>query len=109
MQYSKASGGIFIDCGIHDIDIARWLLKIPSHGKQVRCVYATGQNVRHPELSEFGDADNAFGVVTFMNGSILSFHLSRTLTHGHDCFAEIFGTEGKLVVNGVCRLDSHGV
>ncbi|WWC61263.1 uncharacterized protein I303_103844 [Kwoniella dejecticola CBS 10117] len=28
VSYAKASGGIFMDCGIHDIDMARWLLGI---------------------------------------------------------------------------------
>jgi myo-inositol 2-dehydrogenase/D-chiro-inositol 1-dehydrogenase len=89
--------------GIHDIDISRWLLSVhetPTPNRQVHRVFATGQNTRHPELKERGDCDNAIGTVEYTNGKILTFHLSRTSMHGHDCFAEIFGEEGKIAVNG---------
>jgi len=121
VAYSKASGGIFIDCGIHDIDLARWLLdtanpaNLSNPRKEVTRVFASGLNVRHPELAASGDCDNGLAVVEFENGTQCTFHLSRTALHGHDCFTEIFGTEGKFVVNGnpsMNRLeirDSHGV
>lgn len=89
--------------GIHDIDIGRWLLDVadtPNPAKQVHRVFAMGQNTRHPELAERGDADNAIGTVEFTNGKILTFHLSRTSMHGHDCFAEVFAENGKIVING---------
>lgn len=101
VAYSKASGGIFIDCGIHDIDMARWLLSTPGSDCAVKRVFATGQNVRHPELEKDGDADNALAIIDFRGGQRVTFHLSRTAIHGHDCHAEIFGTEGKMIVNGV--------
>lgn len=116
VAYSKASGGIYMDCGIHDIDIARWMLNVADSGKkQVNRVYASGLSIRHPELEELGDCDNALGTIEFANGTACTFHLSRTANHGHDCFTEIFGTEGKLVVNGnptINRVeirDQHGV
>jgi len=93
--------------GIHDIDIARWLFDsaetstLPNPKKQVNRVFALGQNVRHPELSKDGDADNALAIVEFASGKILHFHCSRTTMHGHDCVAEVFGTEGRAVVNAV--------
>ncbi|KIR26189.1 transposase subfamily [Cryptococcus deuterogattii 99/473] len=105
--YAKASGGIFIDCGIHDIDISRWLLDVEnpanlkSPKKQVTSVWATGLNAQHPELTQYGDCDNAICVVEYENGTKCTFHLSRTAIHGHDCFCEVFGTDSKLVINGV--------
>jgi myo-inositol 2-dehydrogenase/D-chiro-inositol 1-dehydrogenase len=44
-KFAPSSGGIFMDCSIHDIDLARWLLGSP---KPVR-VWATGTNacIRH--------------------------------------------------------------
>lgn len=105
VSYAAASGGIYIDCGIHDIDCARWLLDaslgIPNPKKQVRRVFAAGHNIRHPELVQDNDVDNAVGFVEFENGKMLVLHLSRTSMHGHDCFAEVFGTDGKVIVNGV--------
>ena len=97
---------MIVDCGIHDIDMARWLLgaaSSPSNpgGSRVKRVWATGLTVRHPELADVQDADNAVCVVEFEGGKVLDFHLSRTGLHGHDCFTEVFGTERKLIVNGV--------
>ncbi|BEI82672.1 hypothetical protein CcaverHIS002_0305400 [Cutaneotrichosporon cavernicola] len=116
VAYSKASGGIFIDCGIHDIDLARWLLNTSASGKkEVQRVYGSGTNVRHPELAETGDCDNGMGIIEFSNGARAMIHLSRTAVHGHDTVTELFGTEGKAVVNGnpaINRLeirDLHGV
>jgi myo-inositol 2-dehydrogenase/D-chiro-inositol 1-dehydrogenase len=94
-----------MDCGIHDIDIARWMFNVESSGKkQVQRVFATGMNIRHPELADDGDVDNALGTVEFSNGTICTFHLSRTAMHGHDCFTEIFGSQSKIIVNGVSLL-----
>jgi myo-inositol 2-dehydrogenase/D-chiro-inositol 1-dehydrogenase len=111
VKFSKASGGLIVDCGIHDIDMARWLLGIsssnsntsgaPTTSNQVKRVFSTGLTVRHPELADTQDADNAICVVEFHGGKVLDFHLSRTGLHGHDCFTEVFGTERKVIVNGV--------
>lgn len=121
VAYSKASGGIFIDCGIHDIDLARWLLdssnpaKLANPRKEVTRVFGSGMNVRHPELEKTGDCDNGMGIVEFENGTRAMIHLSRTAVHGHDTVSELFGTGGKVVVNGnpqINRLeirDAHGV
>ncbi|AFR94584.1 transposase subfamily [Cryptococcus neoformans C23] len=121
IAYSKASGGIFIDCGIHDIDISRWLLDVENPAnlkypkKQVTSVWATGLNAQHPELTQYGDCDNAICVVEYENGAKCNFHLSRTAIHGHDCFCEVFGTDSKLVINGNPNMnrveirDIHGV
>lgn len=88
---------------------------LPNPKKQVNRVFALGQNVRHPELVKDQDADNALAIVEFANGKILQFHCSRTAMHGHDCVAEVFGTEGTAVVNANPALnrteikDVHGV
>ena len=100
MTYFDGRTAVKLTSGTHDIDISRWLLQISSTGKTVKRVFATGQTTQHPELKERGDCDNGLGTVEFTNGSILTFHLSRTSRHGHDCFAEVFGEGGKVVVNG---------
>ncbi|OCF32135.1 hypothetical protein I316_06291 [Kwoniella heveanensis BCC8398] len=121
VQYAKASGGIFIDAGIHDIDIARWLLDVANPDtlanpkKQVTSVYASGRIVRHPGLEESGDVDSALAIINFENGTTCNFHVSRTSMHGHDIYCEIYGTESKLHVNSlpslnkVKILDKYGV
>jgi myo-inositol 2-dehydrogenase/D-chiro-inositol 1-dehydrogenase len=98
-----------VDCGIHDIDMARWLFGLTTavtisdsdDTPRVKRVFSTGLSVRHPELAETNDADNAICVVEFTGGKVLDFHLSRTGLHGHDCFTEVFGSERKVIINGV--------
>ena len=107
VAYSALSGGIFLDCGIHDIDISRWLLDVANPAtlsnpkKQVTSVYATGMNVHHPELADSGDCDNGIAIVQYENGTILTFHLSRTAQNGHDAACEVFGSKAKITVNWV--------
>ena len=48
VRFSGSSGGIFLDCSIHDIDLARWLLGNPKPKR----VWATGTNALHPALAE---------------------------------------------------------
>ncbi|OCF61446.1 hypothetical protein L486_01094 [Kwoniella mangroviensis CBS 10435] len=114
IAYSAKSGGIFMDCGIHDIDMARHLLEI-TPADRVKRVFASGTNVRHPELADSGDADNALGFVEYESGKSFTFHLSRTAIHGHDCACEVHGEEAKLIVNQNPRLnrlelaDQYGV
>lgn len=95
VAYAKASGGIFMDCGIHDIDMARWLL----NADKVRRVYATGQLVCHPELAEQDDCDNALATIEFSNGTTATLHLSRTGMGGYESHVEVFGTKSKLTVD----------
>jgi myo-inositol 2-dehydrogenase/D-chiro-inositol 1-dehydrogenase len=109
VKFSEASGGLIVDCGIHDIDMARWLFGLTTGVStsdsddtlRVKRVFSTGLSVRHPELTKTDDADNAICVVEFTGGKVLDFHLSRTGLHGHDCFTEVFGSERKVIVNGV--------
>jgi myo-inositol 2-dehydrogenase/D-chiro-inositol 1-dehydrogenase len=110
VRYAAKSGGIFLDCSIHDIDLARWLLGDPAP----RRAYATGVVAVHEELAPIGDVDNGVAVVEFAGG-IAVFTASRTLAHGHDTHTEIVGTAGSLRVgvnprrNRVEIADAHGV
>lgn len=94
MRFAPTSGGIFLDCSVHDIDLARWLLGNP---EPVR-VFACGTNAIHTGLSEFEDVDNGLATVEFSDGSMASFMASRTMAHGHETLTEIFGTQGRLTV-----------
>lgn len=113
VAYSEASGGIFLDCGIHDIDISRWLLDVDNPEnlknplKQVTSVYASGMNVHHPDLAKTGDCDNGIAVVQYENGTTLTFHLSRTAHNGHDAACEVFGSDAKITVNWVSRYETR--
>ncbi|GMK58992.1 hypothetical protein CspeluHIS016_0700070 [Cutaneotrichosporon spelunceum] len=118
VSFSAQSGGIFVDMGIHDIDIARYYLNVtecPNPKKQVNRVFAVGQTAVYGALNEFGDADNGFAIVEFTNGKILTFHIGRTLTNGFESATRVFGTKGSAIVNGNSTIDrvevrdEHGV
>ena len=95
-EYLKASGGIFVDSVIHDIDLAIFMLGEESRPKSVS---ASGLIATHYELAALGDADNAVGTCEFWDGKIAFFYNSRTAAHGYDNATEIFGTAGKLSIN----------
>jgi myo-inositol 2-dehydrogenase/D-chiro-inositol 1-dehydrogenase len=111
VRFAPTSGGIFLDCTVHDIDLARWLLGNP---QPVR-VFATGVVAIHDGLREFGDVDNGVATCEFANGKMACFYASRTMAHGHETLTEIFGTAGRLTVGQNPRLnrvdiaDAHGV
>lgn len=111
VRFAPTSGGIFMDCSVHDIDLARWMLNRP---KALRA-FATGTVALHPALAEFGDVDNGLAVVEFEGGARAVFYASRTMAHGHETSTEVIGTAGKLTVgehaanDRVVRSDQHGV
>jgi myo-inositol 2-dehydrogenase/D-chiro-inositol 1-dehydrogenase len=111
MRFAPTSGGIFLDCSVHDIDLARWLLGNPVPSR----IYASGTNAIHTGLQAFGDVDNGLATVEFNDGSMATFMASRTMAHGHETLTEVFGTAGRLTVGSNPRLnrvdisDAHGV
>ena len=88
----KNSGGLFTDCGIHDIDLARWFMG------EVRSVYSIGGNLAYPEMDEIGDVDNAITTLQFESGSLGVIDLSRSGVYGYDIRTEILGTQGTLQI-----------
>jgi predicted dehydrogenase len=60
----KSSGGILIDMGIHDIDLARWFMG------EVGSVQAIGATLVFPELATVGDRDNVIATFTFADGRL---------------------------------------
>ncbi len=94
VEFAPSSGGIFLDCSVHDIDLARWLLGNP---KPVR-VFAAGAIALHQGLEACGDVDNGVAICEFENGCMATFYASRTMPHGHETVTEITGTAGRLTV-----------
>ena len=111
VRFAPTSGGIFLDCTVHDIDLARWFLGNP---KPVR-VFAAGTVALHDGLRELGDVDNGVATCEFADGKLACFYASRTMAHGHETSTEIFGTKGRLAIGENPRLnrveisDAHGV
>ncbi|KAK9462293.1 uncharacterized protein V1516DRAFT_674239 [Lipomyces oligophaga] len=102
VNYIKTSGGIFVDCCIHDIDVCLFLL---GEDKTPSSVFATGTTNVFPVFKEFGDVDDGFGIIQFESGDVIfNVYGSRDNQHGHHSTTEVIGTKGRLVVNGQPRL-----
>jgi predicted dehydrogenase len=86
------SGGLFIDMGIHDFDLARWFMG------DVASVYSTGGVLAYPEMNGIGDWDNAITNLRFRNGCIGVVHLSRNGVYGYGIHTEIAGTGGTIQI-----------
>lgn len=87
------SGGLILDMGIHDFDLARWLMS-----DEVERVYTETASLVYPELLSVGDVDNAQIVLKFQKGGLGSVEVSRTAIYGYDIQCEIVGSKGTLQV-----------
>ena len=96
VAYAQFSGGIFVDCSIHDIDLALWFFGSSSI---VKSVTAVGITAVSPELRKHNDRDNAVGIIEFHNGKIAQLFCSRMMAAGQEDCTEITGPKGKLTVN----------
>jgi len=88
----RSSGGMLIDMGIHDFDLARWFMG------DVKTVATIGATIAYPELLTVGDIDNAVASLTFTSGKIGVVDLSRSGIYGYDIATEILGLEGTLKI-----------
>ncbi len=86
------SGGLFIDMGIHDFDVARWMMG------EVKTVHSTGATLVYRALDSIGDIDNAITTLTFADGSLGVVDITRNGLYGYDIITDILGTEGTLRV-----------
>ncbi|HET9315673.1 MAG TPA: inositol 2-dehydrogenase [Vicinamibacteria bacterium] len=86
----RSSGGMILDMGIHDFDLARFFMG------EVRTVHAIGGTLAYPELNSVGDLDNAVVSLVFADGRLGMVDLSRNGIYGYDISTELLGTEGTL-------------
>jgi inositol 2-dehydrogenase len=90
LEYANpaSSGGILVDMGIHDFDLARWFMG------EVASVSAIGGVLAYPELATVGDIDNAIASLVFADGRLGVIDLTRNGFYGYDIITEVLGTEG---------------
>jgi scyllo-inositol 2-dehydrogenase (NAD+) len=86
----RSSGGMILDMGIHDFDLARWFMG------EVRTVHSVGGVLAYPELKTVGDLDNAVVSLVFADGRLGAVDLSRNGIYGYDILTELLGTAGTL-------------
>ncbi|KAI4729203.1 NAD(P)-binding protein [Aureobasidium sp. EXF-10728] len=96
VDYAQFSGGIFVDCNVHDIDLILWFF---GQDSIVKSVYAVGVTAIQPGLKKWQDVDNGVGVIEFYGNKVAYVYSSRMMAHGQHDMTEIIGTEGKLSIN----------
>jgi myo-inositol 2-dehydrogenase/D-chiro-inositol 1-dehydrogenase len=111
VRYAKTSGGIFVDCSIHDIDLMLWFM---GEDHNLKSIQAVGVTAVHPELDAMNDRDNAIATLEFDGGKIASLYCSRMMAAGQEDATEIICEGGSFRVNMEGRKDhveihdSHG-
>lgn len=95
-EYIASSGGIYFDSMIHDFDLARFF-----SGSEVSEVYACGNALIDPVLTEYGDIDTALAVLKFDSGAVGLIDLSRQSNCGYDQRTEVHGSKGFAQVGNV--------
>jgi predicted dehydrogenase len=90
---AAVSGGIMIDMGIHEFDLARWLM-----ADEVIEVHAYGSSYAHPTLASVSDVDSAVVNLRFASGATGTVELARNTTYGEDVRTEVLATNGSIWV-----------
>ncbi len=94
LEYANpaSSGGIMVDMGIHDFDLARWFMG------EVDTVSAVGAVLAYPEMASIGDIDNAIATLVFADGRLGVIDLTRNGVYGYDISTELLGDAGTVRV-----------
>lgn len=101
MEVVRHSGGLFLDTGVHDFDLARWLLHT-----ELCSVYARSGLYVSSDYQDIGDSDQAHASFEGDNGSLGLVELTRNAIYGYDIRTEILGTKGAIQVAPISRTDA---
>ena len=89
----QVSGGLELDCGIHEVDLAMWLL-----GSPIVEVAAAGAPTR-PEIAEVGDVEAAACLARTAAGHAVTIDLHRSCAFGDVVRTEVAGSAGALLMS----------
>ncbi len=89
----RVSGGLELDCGIHEVDLAMWLLDSP-----IAEVAARGAPTR-AEIADVDDVEAAACLARTAAGHAVTIDLHRSCAFGDVIRAEIAGSAGALIMS----------
>ena len=92
------SGGLAVDCGVHEYDLAEWLT-----GRRVVRVSAWSLPIVDEGIGRAGDVDNLVAVLELDGGAVATVDLSRNARFGDDVRTEVLGSDGALLVESLPR------
>lgn len=84
-SFRAASGGIFVDMGVHEFDQLRWLT-----GQDVAALHAVPAGASVDRV--VGDAESAQVLCRLSGGATGFVSLGRRFPEGDVCWAQVFGT-----------------
>ena len=86
-HFRRSSGGAFVDMGVHEFDVVRWLT-----GQSVDSVVAVQTPALDPQARP--DADNAQALLGLSDGATAAVSLGRHYPGGDLVTIEVFGSAG---------------
>jgi myo-inositol 2-dehydrogenase/D-chiro-inositol 1-dehydrogenase len=95
------SGGIEIDCGVHELDLAAWLL-----GSPIAHVSAAGTH-GDAAIEAVGDVEAVAALAVTAGGAPATIDLARSVRYGDDVRSEIVGAHGALLISAIGRGSLH--
>lgn len=97
-EYIRASGGLFRDSSIHDLDMARYLLQ-----EEMATVYAVGGCLSDERVAAAGDIDAAMITMVSRSGKLVQITNARYTPFGQDTRIEVLASNELLRVNNEPR------
>jgi myo-inositol 2-dehydrogenase/D-chiro-inositol 1-dehydrogenase len=92
----KASGSIFVDCSIHDIDLMLWFV---AENYRIKSFQAVDVAAVHPGIEANKDMDNTIAITELYDGRIAALYCSRMMAAGQEDSTEIICQSGSLRAN----------
>ncbi|MBT2211452.1 Gfo/Idh/MocA family oxidoreductase [Actinomadura sp. NEAU-AAG7] len=92
VAYVPASGGLFRDCAIHDLDLIRFVT-----GREVVRVMASGANRGDAFFREYGDVDTGSVLLVLDDGTLGLVSATRYNAAGYDARLELFGSKDSII------------
>jgi predicted dehydrogenase len=89
----EVSGGILVDMGIHNFDLARWLLN-----DEIAEVYALAPPPTHPGIAEVGDVDRALVSLRMHGGAVGSIEVVRNSRYPDESRHDVLGSAGTILL-----------
>lgn len=93
-DHQQAGGGCIIDMAVHSLAFCRWMA-----GSEARSIYAEADTFVH----DMSDEDTSVLTVRFQNGVIGQAEDSWSLAGAMDSRFEVFGSQGRILVDNLHR------